>query len=80
MKSIVLINCDTSLEYEVKQAIQGMNIPIFACTGAYNFIVEVEANSAAEVRDIIWHKIRPLKGLRSTLTLAVMSTWKDFDE
>ena len=80
MKSMVLINCDTSLEYEIKQAIKGMNIPIFECTGAYNFIVEIDADTPEELRSIIWDRIRPLKGLRSTLTLMVKTSWSDTDE
>lgn len=80
MKSIVLINCDTSLEYEVKEAIINMNIHIFPCIGAYNFIAEVEEDTPEALRRSILYRIRPIKGIRSTLTLMVKTSWSKTDE
>ncbi len=74
-RAFVLINTnlgtETVLQSELKK-VEGI-VGVYQVFGIYDMVVVVEAESDEQLRDIIFSRIRPLKYLRSTLTLNVVS-------
>ncbi len=74
-RAFVLINTnlgtETVLQSELKK-VEGI-VGVYQVFGIYDMVVVVEAESDQQLRDIIFSRIRPLKYLRSTLTLNVVS-------
>jgi len=73
-KAFVLINADLGSEAELISELRKLEgvIGAFIVYGVYDVLVEVEAESDQEIKELILSKIRTLKHIRSTLTLTVM--------
>ncbi|MGA2663322.1 MAG: Lrp/AsnC ligand binding domain-containing protein [Nitrososphaerales archaeon] len=73
-KAFVLVNVelgsDAEIEVELKkiERISG----VYQVYGVYDLVVEVQAESDQQLKEIIFSKIRPLKHVKSTLTLTVV--------
>jgi DNA-binding Lrp family transcriptional regulator len=69
--AFVLINTDLSQGSQVETLLKDMGgvKEIYAVYGVYDYIVKLETQSMAELKDIIAHKIRRIQHVRSTLTL-----------
>lgn len=70
-KAFVLVNTDLGSEAEVKTELKKVQdiVGVYEVYGVYDLVVEAEAESDAKLKEIIFSKIRPLKHVRSTLTL-----------
>lgn len=70
-KAYVLVNCDIEKEEAVLLALRKINSVTEAhgTFGVYDIIVEVKADTAELLREIITWKIRKLPFIKSTLTL-----------
>lgn len=70
-KAYVLINCDVEKEEVVLGTLRKINSVTEAhgTFGAYDIIVEVKADTAELLRDVITWKIRKSPFIKSTLTL-----------
>ncbi|MEM2848706.1 MAG: Lrp/AsnC ligand binding domain-containing protein [Candidatus Bathyarchaeia archaeon] len=73
--ALVLINTETGVEEKVLEKLKKMkNVKeAFIVYGVYDIIVEVEAKDLEELRDTISTSIRRVEGVRSTVTLIVIS-------
>ena len=74
-KAFVLVNTDVGSEAEVKSELKKVEriIGVHEVYGVYDLVVEVEAESAQKLKEIIFSRVRTLKHVRSTLTLATVS-------
>jgi DNA-binding Lrp family transcriptional regulator len=74
-RAFVLINTnlgtETVLQSELKK-VEGI-VGVYQVYGVFDMVVVVEAESEEQLRHIVFSQIRPLKYLRSTLTLNVVS-------
>jgi DNA-binding Lrp family transcriptional regulator len=70
-KAFVLVNTDLGSEAEVKGELKKVKdiVGVYEVYGVYDLVVEVEAESDPKLKEVIFSKIRPLKHVRSTLTL-----------
>ena len=71
MKAFVLINTDLGREREVTEALRAVKeiTAIYSLYGVYDVIVEVEAETMDEVKEVVFDKIRRLDQVKSTITL-----------
>ncbi len=73
IKAFVLVNADLGSELapelvlELKKA-EGI-VAVYQVYGVYDMVVEVEAESDAKLKEIIFSGIHSLKHIRSTITL-----------
>ena len=70
-RAFVLVNTDLGSEAEVKAELKKVKdiIGVYEVYGVYDLVVEVEAESDPKLKEVIFSNIRPLKNVRSTLTL-----------
>ncbi|MBS7611966.1 Lrp/AsnC ligand binding domain-containing protein [Candidatus Bathyarchaeota archaeon] len=73
--ALVLINTETGVEEKVLEKLKSIkNVKeAFIVYGVYDIIVKVEADDLEELRDVISTRIRRVEGVRSTVTLIVIS-------
>jgi len=74
-KAFVLLNTNLGSELEVQTELQKVKgiVAVYQVYGVYDLIVEVEASSPQDLKNIIFSKIRTLKSVRSTLTLSELT-------
>lgn len=74
-RAFVLVNSDLASEAELQSELN--KVPgvaaVYQVYGLYDMIVELEAESDQELKDLIFSKIRPLNLVKSTITLVVSS-------
>ena len=70
MKAYVLINTELGREPEVTEALRAVKeiTAIHSLYGIYDVIVEVEAETMDEVKEVVFNKIRRLDQVKSTIT------------
>ena len=75
MKAFVMINTNLGSEPEVEAELK--KIPgvtgVYQVYGVYDIVIEVEAPTDLELKNAVFSKIRTLRNVRSTLTLATVS-------
>jgi DNA-binding Lrp family transcriptional regulator len=73
-KAFVLINADLGSEAALLSELRKVEgiVRANAVYGVYDIVAEIEAESEQEFKEIIFSRIRTLKQVRSTLTLAVI--------
>ena len=72
VKAFVLVNTNLGAEHEVEallKTVKGIK-GIWQVYGVYDLVIEVEADTPADLKNIIFAKVRTLKDVRSTLTLS----------
>lgn len=71
MEAFVLINTELGREASVLESLKGVKgiKSVHALYGIYDIIVEVEADTMEQVKDIVFSSIRGLQDVRSTITL-----------
>jgi len=71
LKAYVLINTELGREPEVTEALRAVKeiTAIHSLYGIYDVIVEVEAETMDEVKEVVFNKIRRLDQVKSTITL-----------
>jgi DNA-binding Lrp family transcriptional regulator len=70
-RAFVLVNAESGAEEQVLnelRAVEGVEESYFSY-GVYDIIVKVKADDMEHLRDLVTHKIRSLRKVRSTLTL-----------
>ncbi len=72
----VLIVCEVAAEESILAELKCLESVKEASSlfGSYDIIVKLEATSEEELKDIVVSKIRNLKKIRTTVTLAVKET------
>jgi DNA-binding Lrp family transcriptional regulator len=73
-RAFVLVNVEPGAEEQaLKQlkSIEGVE-ESYVTYGVYDLMVRVKADAMDELKDIVTHKIRAFKQIRSTLTLIMM--------
>ena len=73
-RAFILINVESGAEEQaLKQLknIEGVE-ESYVTYGVYDIMVRVKANTMEELKDMVTHKIRTSKQVRSTLTLIMM--------
>ncbi len=73
-EAYVLVNCELGAEEEVISGLRALEHAksVYGTFGAYDIIVEVEADTNDKLRETITWKIRKMDKIRSTLTLTVV--------
>ena len=71
LKAYVLINTELGRESEVTEALRGVKEITATHTvyGIHDVIVEVEAETMDEVKEVVFNQIRRLDHVKSTITL-----------
>jgi DNA-binding Lrp family transcriptional regulator len=74
-KAFVLVNVELGSDAEIQGELDKIDriIGVHQVYGVYDLVVEIEAESDKELKEIVFSKIRPLKHVRSTLTLTATS-------
>jgi DNA-binding Lrp family transcriptional regulator len=67
----VLVNVQGGAEDNVLKQIRTIRgaAEAYVSYGVYDLIVKVQADNMQELKDVVTHKIRQIKGVQSTLTL-----------
>ncbi len=73
-KAFVLVNSDVGSETELQSELKRLEgvTAVYQVYGLFDLIVEVEAESDRKLKEIVFSKIRPLKYVKSTITLAAV--------
>ena len=74
-KAFVLVNVDLGSDAEIQEELKKIERikGVYQVYGVYDIVVEIEAESDKELKDVVFSRIRPLKHVRSTLTLTATS-------
>ncbi len=74
-KAFVLVNTELGSELELQSELRKIEgiVGVHQVYGVYDIVVEIEAESEQELKEIIFSRIRTLKHVRSTLTLTAVS-------
>jgi DNA-binding Lrp family transcriptional regulator len=74
-RAFVMVNADLGSEDELQSELKRVEgvVGVYQVYGVYDMIVEVEAESDQKLKEILFSRIRPLKHVRSTLTLTTTS-------
>ncbi len=74
-KAFVLINADLGTETVLQSELSKVEgiVGVYLVYGVFDAVVEIEAESEDQLKDIIFSRIRTLRYLRSTVTLNVVS-------
>ena len=73
-KAFVLVNTDLGSEAELQSELKKIEgiVGVYQVYGVYGMVVQIEANSDQELKEIIFSRVRTLKRVRSTLTLTMI--------
>jgi len=74
VKAYILINTETNLTQSVAEMIRGMTgtTEVNEVLGPFDLVVELEAVRLEDVTSILRDKIRPISGVRDTVTCVTM--------
>jgi DNA-binding Lrp family transcriptional regulator len=73
--AFVLMNAETDAMENVLEALKNVKEvkEAYSVYGVYDLIAKVEAESMDRLKDVVSYRIRRLEGVRSTLTMVVIS-------
>ncbi len=73
-KAFVLVNSDVGSEGELQSELKRIEgvVAVYQVYGLFDLIVEAEAETDQRLKEIVFSKIRPLKHVKSTITLAAV--------
>ena len=73
-QAFVLINVESGAEDEVVAKLRKVEgvVEAFFSYGVYDIIAKIKADSMEKLKEMVTHKIRALRQVRSTLTLIMM--------
>ena len=73
-RAFILVNVEPGTEEQALKQLKSIDEvkESYVTYGVYDLIVRVKANTMDELKDLITHKIRTSKQIRSTLTLIMM--------
>lgn len=74
-KAFVLVNTELGAERQLQSELKKIKgiVGAYQVYGVYDLIIEIEAESAQELKEIVFSKIRALGMVKSTLTLTAVS-------
>lgn len=74
IKAFILINTETNLTKQTVDRIQCLDgvLKVHEVLGPYDLVVELEATLLEEITEILRSKIRPISGVRNTVTCVSM--------
>ena len=74
-KAIVLVHADVGSERELESELKKIDgiVGVNLVYGVYDVVVEVEADTDRDLKNIVLNRIRALSHIRSTLTLGIVS-------
>ena len=74
-KAIILVNADTGSERELESELKKIDgiVGVNLVYGVYDLVVEVEAETDRDLKNIVLNRIRALGHIRATLTLGIVS-------
>jgi DNA-binding Lrp family transcriptional regulator len=70
-RAFVMVNADPGFESELQSELKKLEgvVWVYQVYGVYDLVVQVEAGSDQKLKDVMLSRIRPLRHVRSTLTL-----------
>ena len=72
-KAFMMVNAHFGKEKDALETLKEINgIKIYQVYGVHDFIVEVNAENMAKLKEIVTWQIRPIPAIRSTITLIVV--------
>ena len=73
-RAFVLFNVESGSEDKILQELKKIEEiqEVYVSYGVYDLIARVKADTMEKLKDIITHKVRTIKNVRSTLTLIMM--------
>jgi DNA-binding Lrp family transcriptional regulator len=73
-KAFVLVNSYVGSETELQSELRRVDgvVAVYQVYGLFDLVVEVEAESDQRLKEVVFSKIRPLKRVKSTITLAAV--------
>lgn len=72
-KAFVMVNAEFGKEKDVLKTLKKINaIKIYSAYGVHDFVVEINAEDSAKLKEIVRWQIRQIPAVRSTLTLIVV--------
>jgi len=73
-RAFVLVNSDVGSETELQSELKSLEgvVAVYQVYGLFDLVVEVEVGSDQKLKEIVFSKIRPLKNVKSTVTLATV--------
>ena len=73
--AFILINTETDAMEDVLKALKDVKEvkEAYSVYGVYDIIAQVAAESMDKLKDVVSYKIRRLEGVKSTLTMVVIS-------
>ncbi|MEM2905286.1 MAG: Lrp/AsnC ligand binding domain-containing protein [Candidatus Bathyarchaeia archaeon] len=73
-RAIILINAEAGTETELATRIKGLPYvqEVYLLYGAYDILVRVDVQEMNRLSQVVLQQLRPLPGVRSTVTLVVM--------
>lgn len=74
IKAFILINTETNRTKQTADKIQRLEgiLKVHEVLGPYDLVVELEATLLEEITEILRSKIRPIPGVRNTVTCVSM--------
>jgi DNA-binding Lrp family transcriptional regulator len=73
-QAYVLFNVESGSEDAILNQLRDLNnvLESYVSYGVYDLVVRIKADTMDELKNLVTHKIRTLKQVRSTLTLIIM--------
>jgi len=73
-KAFVLVNSDIGSEDELQSDLRRIAgvVAVYQVYGLFDLVVEVEADSDQKLKELVFSRIRALKRVKSTITLAAV--------
>lgn len=73
-RAFVLVNSDVGSEMELQSELRRLEgvVAVHQVYGFFDLVMEVEVESDKKLKEIVFSKIRPLKNVKSTVTLAAV--------
>jgi DNA-binding Lrp family transcriptional regulator len=70
-RAYVLFNVESGAEDQVLTAIRSLDgiEEAYVAYGVYDLVIRVKADSMEKLKEVVTHKLRTIKNVRSTLTL-----------
>jgi DNA-binding Lrp family transcriptional regulator len=70
-RAYVLFNVESGAEDQVLTAIRSLEgiEEAYVAYGVYDLVIRVKADSMEKLKEVVTHKLRTIKNVRSTLTL-----------
>jgi len=71
MKAFVLLNSELGQESKIIEALEGVDEikNVYSLYGIYDLLLEMEAETMDQIKEVVFNKVRRLDNVKSTITL-----------